>query len=145
MGKKKDPIEEIFREFYEKLEEMFREIGKAEPIVFGFSMTGKPEFGFPWVKFDAEERKPFIDVIESDDEIRVVAEIPGVEKEDIKLSATETTLDIRASGEKRSYSERVDLPSPVDPESSKASYKNGVLEVVLKKTGKEKGKTINVS
>ena len=72
--------------------------------------------------------------------------MPGVNKEDIELSASETKLEIKAEGENRKYYEVVDLPDEVDPDSAKARYNNGVLEVVLKKKHpkKESKKKINI-
>jgi HSP20 family protein len=76
-------------------------------------------------------------VIEEESVVRVIAEVPGVEKSDIKLSCAENLLTISVDTEKRKYYKEVELPSPVDPKSSKASYKNGILEVVLSKTRKK--------
>ncbi|RLG37042.1 MAG: Hsp20/alpha crystallin family protein, partial [Thermoproteota archaeon] len=78
-------------------------------------------------------REPVLDVMDFGDEIVVVAEIPGVSKEDIDVSATERRLTIRA----KPYSAKVDLPAEVRPEGAKATYSNGILEVRLpKKEGK---------
>lgn len=75
-----------------------------------------------------------VDVQEYDDEVRVVADIPGVEKEDITLKCDGKALTIRAESERRSYDEHVSLPSAVDEHSASATYNNGVLEVVLETT-----------
>ncbi|MET1125191.1 MAG: archaeal heat shock protein Hsp20 [Archaeoglobaceae archaeon] len=164
-----DPFEEFFERFsfFEDIDEMFRrmmrdfeeimrmaERGEIKPIVRGFSIRigpdGKPEireFGTqPRAEIKGiEERKPLVDVIETDDEVQVVAEMPGVNKEDIELNATETTLEIRAEGENRRYYEVVELPAEVDPDSARARYNNGVLEVILKKKHPKKtGKKIQV-
>ncbi|MDY6965381.1 MAG: archaeal heat shock protein Hsp20 [Halobacteriota archaeon] len=154
--KRKNPFEDLFKEIYERIEELLKDvevedilknIEESEPFVLGFSMTkgteGEPElreFGnvFPFSKAVTRERKPLIDVFEMDEEIKVVAEIPGVEKDDIKLDAEGTKLEIKATGGSRNYSEDVFLPSAVDTDSAKASYKNGVLEVVLKKIENKK-------
>lgn len=123
------------------------------PFVFGFSLTRQPgeepeirEFGniFPWEE-KIKERKPLIDTFESDDEIHVIAEMPGIEKKDIRLNATKTTLEIEAETENRRYSEHVDLQDEVDTSSAKANYNNGVLEVTLKRTRPtEKGRPIKI-
>ncbi|MET1160816.1 MAG: archaeal heat shock protein Hsp20 [Thermoprotei archaeon] len=149
-----DEMYRIMREFERAFEERpFEEKGSRRiigPYVYGFRITigpdGKPvveEFGNvrrtrgrPII---SEEREPLVDVFESDDEITVVAEIPGVEKDKINLEVTEDRrkLIIRASNSNRKYYKEVELPAEVDPGSAKASYKNGVLEVKLKKTGKK--------
>ncbi|MEM1579193.1 MAG: archaeal heat shock protein Hsp20 [Archaeoglobaceae archaeon] len=142
-----DPFEdfdEIFRRMVRDIERAFRfgEVGEVKPIVRGFSIRigpdGKPEireFGTkPLIKETGiEERKPLVDVIETDNEVQVIAEMPGVRKEDIELKATERSLEIRAEGETRKYHEIVNLPAEVDPDSAKARYNNGVLEVTLTK------------
>ena len=98
----------------------------------------------------AGHREPFIDVIENDKEIIATAEMPGLEKQDIKINVTEDMLEISAKTkheekkeekgyifrERRSgsYYRAISLPSPVDPDTSKASYENGVLEIKMPKT-----------
>lgn len=148
----------MFEEFREYKPERFREYERMEgPFVYGFSITigpdGKPiirEFGNvrrvrgkPSI---VEEREPLVDVFESENEVTVVAEMPGVDKEKIEVKVTEDgkTLVINASNEKRKYYKEVELPAKVDPSSAKASYKNGVLEVKLKKIGKEEGRGIKI-
>ena len=132
------------------VEEMFKraESGEFKPIVRGFSIRigpdGKPEireFGTKptIIKEGVEERKPLVDVIETDDEVQIIAEMPGVNKDDIELNATETSLEIKAEGENRKYYETVELPTEVNPDSAKARYNNGVLEVVLRKKHPKKG------
>ena len=139
--------------------QIIREFG---PYVYGYSMIvgpdGKPlirEFGNvnPSLKAGPsgrqklevkDEREPLIDLIVNDD-VRVVAELPGVEKSDIKLEATENNLTISVDTEQRKYFKEVAIPTEVDPESATATYKNGVLEVVLTKLKKrDKGKGIRI-
>jgi HSP20 family protein len=57
--------------------------------------------------------------------------MPGITKEDVSLEISGTVLNITAHGD-RKYSERVELPARVVADSAKATYKNGVLEVVFK-------------
>ncbi|MGB9741516.1 MAG: archaeal heat shock protein Hsp20 [Candidatus Bathyarchaeia archaeon] len=119
------------------------------PLVYGYSVKigpdGKPEiheFGNvkpsrlgPQVK---EEREPLVDIIETDGEIHVVAELPGVEKKDIKLHGTEDTLSISVDTPQRKYFKEVTLPAKVKVKEAKTEYKNGVLEVKLPKVKEEK-------
>ena len=130
-----------------------RELG---PFVYGYSVKigpdGKPEirefgnvkpsrFG-PRVE---EEREPLVDVIETDGEVHVVAELPGVEKNDVKLRGTENTLTISVDTPRRKYYKEVKLPAMVSTKDAKTEYKNGVLEVTLLKTNEEKkGEPINI-
>jgi HSP20 family protein len=81
----------------------------------------------------AHELKPLVDILEEDDEIRVVAELPGVSKGKIKIIGTEKNLMIYVNRQKRKPFLNLDLPCSVNLEMAKATLKNGVLEVVLKK------------
>jgi HSP20 family protein len=131
------------------------------PFVYGYSVTigpdGKPkirEFGNvkPETRMGrpsigiSEKREPLVDIMETDDEISIVAELPGVEKEAIKLHGTENSLAISVDTPKRKYHKEVELPANVDPEKAKSSYKNGVLEITLPKKKEEapKGKPIKI-
>jgi len=132
-----------------------REFG---PFVYGYSVKigpdGKPEineFGNlkpssrgPQVK---EEREPLVDIIETDGEVHVVAELPGVDKKDIKLHGTEETLTISVDIPQRKYYKEVVLPAKVRVNEARTAYRNGVLEVTLPKAGEEKklkGEPINI-
>lgn len=127
------------------------------PYVYGFSITigpdGRPiirEFGN--VKRIAgrpsigEEREPLVDIFEDEKTVTVIVEMPGVNKEDIKVKASENLLVISAQTGDRKYYKEIELPAKVKPESARANYKNGVLEVKLEKTekGKEKGFEIKI-
>ena len=86
----------------------------------------------------SEEREPLSDIIEGDEEVSVTVEIPGVEKEDIDLNVTEDSLDIRVNSAKRKYHKLLDLPCDVKPKTTKATYKNGILDVVIKRKERKK-------
>ena len=116
---------------------------KKGPYIFGFSMgvgpDGKPiirEFGNkPGFDFKngpkiKDEREPLVDIMETNDEVIIVAETPGIEKEEINLRGTEKELEIKA-GEK--FYKKLKLPVEVIPGEAKAHYKNGVLEVRLRR------------
>ena len=135
-----------------------RTIRELGPFVYGYSVKigpdGKPkirEFGNvkpsrhgPRVK---EEREPLIDVMETDGEVRIVAELPGVEKNDVKLHGTENTLTISVDTPQRKYFKEVRLPTKVNAKQAKTKYKNGVLEITLSKIKEEKkpkGEPINI-
>jgi len=127
------------------------------PFVYGYSIKigpdGKPvirEFGNvqptrfgPQIR---EEREPLVDVYSANEEIKVLAELPGVEKKDIQLHGTEETLTISVDTAERKYYKEVKLPAKVDPKKAKTSYKNGVLEVTLpkKEEKKPKGEPIKI-
>ncbi len=156
-----DVFDELFRELEEEfsrfieedIEEIIRrarESGRVKgPYFYGVRITIGPD-GVPRVEefgnikmtrsgrpIIREEIEPMVDVIEHEDEVWVVADMPGVEKDKIKVrvSPDGKKLVIRAEDGKKYYKE-VELPAEVDPKSAKATYKNGVLEVKLKKKGK---------
>ena len=128
------------------------------PFVYGYSMTigpdGKPkirEFGNvkPSLKPEAfgltrpsldikEEREPLVDVVDANSEIKVVAELPGVEKEDIKLHGTENTITISVDTPKHKYFKEIPLLTRINPKEAKTIYKNGVLEVTIPKIKEKK-------
>ncbi|PUA34422.1 MAG: hypothetical protein B9J98_00195 [Candidatus Terraquivivens tikiterensis] len=128
------------------------------PFVYGYSITigpdGKPiirEFGNVRPRLGRRplelrsEREPLVDVIPEEDVIRVVAELPGVDKNDIQLNVTEKVLTIKVDTPERKYYKEVELPEEVESEGARATYKNGVLEVVLKKKKtKAKGVSLKV-
>ena len=64
---------------------------------------------------------------------RFYAEMPGVRKEDIKLDLKEDILDISAQSGDRKYHKEVLLPVKALAENLSSSYKNGILEVKIKK------------
>jgi HSP20 family protein len=126
----------------EAFEEMLRNPKGTSPFVFGFSMKvgpdGKPiiqRFGNPPIdeRAEAPSLEPLVDVVEEDDEIIVVAEVPGVERDEIKVRIRGTTLTIHAENTNRPYHKVIELPSKVQKEEAKSAIRNGVLEVRLKK------------
>jgi HSP20 family protein len=118
-----------------------KEIG---PIVYGYSVTigpdGKPvvrEFGnirksegTPWKEIQ-DKREPLIDVVSSDKEVRVIAEMPGVNNSDINVTVNDKSLVISVEREDRRYYKELELPGVVDPKGAKSNYNNGILEVTI--------------
>jgi len=112
--------------------------------VFGFSIKtavgGKPivePFGnikrTPKGPRVDEEREPITDVFDEKEEVRVYAEMPGVRQEDIKLDLKEDILDISVQSGDRKYHKEILLPAKVKAENLTSSYKNGILEIKIKK------------
>jgi HSP20 family protein len=156
---------ELVREYQTPEGGKVREVG---PIVYGYSMTigpnGKPKirefgnvrssplrgggvgssFSTPLI---SSEMQPLADVITTDTEVKVVVEMPGVSKENIKVNAYDSSVEITTTGqEERKYREVVEIPPETDIETAKSIYKNGILEITFKKKEqtKPKGKQINV-
>ena len=80
-----------------------------------------------------EVREPMVDVFDETDEIQIIAEMPGIEEKDIKLEIKGDILNINAEGENRKYQKEVLLSRPAKAEDMNWSYKNGVLEIKVKK------------
>ncbi len=133
------------------------------PFVYGYSVKvgsdGKPvvrEFGNmkPGTSIGEDKKKPLnlqeareplVDVIQEVDQVKVIAELPGVEKEDIQLYATGKALTIDVTSPDHRYHKELELPFEVDEDSATSTYKNGVLETVIKrKRSREGGRTIKV-
>ena len=109
--------------------------------------------------FEEVESFP-VDISETENEIIVRADLPGFSKDEVSVNATESTLTIEAKHkeERREREEKyytverkvgsfrrvISLPVEVEPERAKAKMKDGVLEIILPKKEKKKGKEIKV-
>ena len=101
----------------------------GKPIVEPFGNIKKTPKG-PTVE---EEREPMTDLFDEKEEVRIYAEMPGVNEEDIKFDLKGDILDISAQSGERKYHKEVLLPVQVKKEALSHTYKNGVLEVRIKK------------
>ena len=110
-----DPFEDIFNEIERMMEEMTGGVSRAHNAGFGG---------------DAH-----VSVYETDDEIRLVADLPGVEKEALDIKCDGRNVTISAATAHSDYEERVELPDRVDEHSATATFNNGVLEITLERTG----------
>jgi len=77
-------------------------------------------------------REPLTDVALDGGVVRATAEIPGVNKSDIQLDGSATALTITVDTPHRQFCKTLPLPCAVDPDSARAEYNNGILEVTLK-------------
>jgi HSP20 family protein len=140
-------LEKILKEIQEVTSHETKEKSEKPHQIFAYSLRLGPyarvyireisHFGcFAHIKKSlrpAHKLKPLVDIFKEDDEIRVVAELPRVSKEQIKIMGTEKNLMIYVNRQKQKPFLNLDLPCSVNPEMAKATLKNGVLEVVLKK------------
>lgn len=135
--------EDLMREFRKNKSKF----GLNSPIVYGFNINigpdGKPTIdsfgnirpkqtsGEPVVK---SKREPLVEVSEEKDQVIVIAEMPGVDRDDIELEATNDSLIISTKeNAKMHYYKKIKLTSAVNSDVAKARYTNGILEVRLKK------------
>lgn len=109
---------------------------------------------------DEDFMYPKIDVSEGPKNIRIKAEIPGVDADDIDVSLDGRTLTIKGEKKQENKEENenfhriersygffnrcIDLPSEVDPEKVDAKFKNGILKLKLKKTKESQPARIEV-
>jgi HSP20 family protein len=100
-----------------------RETVKVEPFgnVRQDERTGKPVVH--------EEREPMVDVFEEDDEVLVVAELPGIGSKDVQLELNEDILLISARSGDKKYRKEVLLPDAALDRKMTSHCRNGVLEV----------------
>ncbi|MGC9270797.1 Hsp20/alpha crystallin family protein [Acidiphilium sp.] len=102
------------------------------------------DMGLP-ARFGAAGEWPHIEIVEDEKELKILAELPGMDQKDVDVSLVDGVLTLR--GEKKSehtsaqYSERwhgqfqrsLQLGPDVDPEKVSAVFKNGVLTVTAAK------------
>ncbi len=116
----------------------------------------------PWGDLPSpfEGRMPRVDLIDRENEIVVRAEAPGVDKKDLDVSLTENTITIKGTTRHEEKEERGDyyrseisrgsftrtlaLPADVDGSQAKATFQDGMLEVVLPKVEGARRRTIKV-
>jgi len=128
-------LEDFFKDFSERAPWRFRRSGLWPVSPFEFSV-------------------PSVDVYEEKDEVVVKVDLPGMDRDDIDVNITDSQLSIR--GEKRkeeevdedayyrseraygAFNRTIDLPSEVQTEKAKASFKNGVLEIRMPKSEEAK-------
>ncbi len=114
---REDPFDDLFRE----IERMMNEMMTGGDMSFNSAATASSGFG----------TDTHVDVHDTDQEVRVVADLPGVEKQNIDLECDGKSLTISARSDHREYDERISLPRRVDEHTATATYNNGVLEVIF--------------
>jgi len=119
------------------------------PFVYGYSISmdgqGNPtirEFSNVSLSTEPRDRSPsppmvspeeLVDIIEEPRQIRILAEIPGVNKSIIRTSVTKYAVTIRVTSHSRKFRRRLQLPTGVSPATLKTRYNNGCLEITLQK------------
>ena len=141
-------VDDIFEEF--------KSNSNSGPLFYGYTMTvgpdGKPsvqEYGNvkPEQLPISNTREAIVDTIVDEKEkvVKLIVEMPGVEKTNVKILVDKNVVDISAEHGKKKYHCEVPLQNKVDENSAKASYKNGVLEIVFKQgVEKQTSKKIEV-
>ncbi|MER9057612.1 Hsp20/alpha crystallin family protein [Mesorhizobium sp. M0195] len=141
----RDPFLTLHREMNRLFDEAFRGFDTRLPSLGGFSAAGAS-----W---------PSVEISDSEKEIRVTAEIPGMDEKDVELLLDDGVLTLR--GEKREETEdkdrqfserfygrferRIPLGYEVDEDKINAAFRNGVLSVTLPKTERAQAKAKRIA
>lgn len=103
-------------------DDIFRELERVMTDVMGLAPND--------AQSDAPS-DPHVDIYEYDDEIKVIADLPGATKDAIDLQCDGHTLSITLTTTDHPRAQRVRLPVPVDKHTGAARYNNGILEVTF--------------
>ena len=141
------PFDQMYRSLSDRFFNMdddfeLTKFAKTQPIFYGYTMTigndGKPhvkQYGtqVPGLII-TDVREPFVDEVvdKNNKTLKLVAEMPGVEKKDIKVTIEDKYAKISAEHGDRKYKTQVPLKYKIDENSIKATYANGILEVSIR-------------
>lgn len=137
-------IERLFDRLGRQFEEASRSRGHGDPIGLLGGVHAMP-----------------VDLIDRDNEYVVTVDVPGCDREEIELRATETTIRINARHEEsvdeetdsyvrrerreQSFGRTVHLPEPIEPDGTTAALNNGVLTITLPKAEPAGARTIDIA
>jgi HSP20 family protein len=155
-GSNASPVPSVYRDLEQSpFLSLHREVNRLFDDAFrGFGLPSEfgrfPSLGSGW---------PNVEIADSDKELRVIAEVPGLDEKDIELLLEDGALTLR--GEKKSETEdrgrqfserfygrferRIGLGSEIDQDKVNASFKNGVLTVTLPKTERAQSKAKRIA
>lgn len=145
----------MWKDQFEEMKRFRKEMNHLFDTFFGSEFVERALPDMSSIRKDMQLfRQPLSDLKETDNELIASIEIPGVDKKDIQLQITANNLEVKVEKkqemkvEKKGYlrAERsykgfyrsMSLPSRIIPEQAKASYKDGILEVVMPKAEKKK-------
>ena len=147
------------RDFYDEMRKMREEMDRMFRELNERFYTGERLLPVPGERMPAL-RTAVADLQETDENVIATIELPGMKKEDISLTVSEHYLEIKAERkeeekeEKEGYKSwrskyagfyrKLPMPSTVDPDSAKATYRNGILEVTIPKIEKKKKAEISI-
>jgi HSP20 family protein len=157
-------LDRFFDEYMNKIEEQMAHLlddamqncGQTRGFVYGFQVSsgadGEPrieEFGNGLgeneeaeeikpvpkeIRTQLSEIEPLTDVIDGEKEVRVLAELPGIDKEDIKIDVKPQKVSIKVDTQTRKYHKEIDIPAKVLTDNIRTSLKNGILEIIISKS-----------
>ena len=110
----------------------------GQPVVNKFGNIGQSNK----TQTISEHRDPTVDVLESKEgnSIKIIADLPGVTKDNIKVTENQGVVNIAAENGDRKYNKNIPTGKKLDADKSKANFTNGVLEldIPLRKSEDEK-------
>jgi HSP20 family protein len=131
--------------------------------MLGGGLIKTPKFDWPeWTGLESLKTElPKVDILDKENSVLIRAEIPGMKKEDIDISLSDTTLTLRGESKEeseekgkdnyyrretssKSFSRTLSLPCDVQSSDAKASFADGVLEINIPKSDKAKSQTIQI-
>ncbi len=142
-------INKLIARFLEDVAKDFSEFSDikavSDPLIYGFNVRvakdGMPQitsFGNvrpaePKVKY-GDDREPLVDILDKDKDVTIIAELPGVEKRAIRITAYPGEITLEARDHGHNYNKKVKLSGTVNPNAKSAKFHNGVLELVFAKS-----------
>lgn len=167
-GRKKDNFKELNDDFFEfesflddylgffenKMDNFIKEwelekVGETLSFMHGISVKQSPDNEKNTIDLmDPPEPsihesgwdEPLTDIIVDERDVKVIAELPGARMEDIDLRFSPGEISIKIDRDVIRYHKKIKLPVEVDAIDHKTSYKNGVLEISVKRPKKRKPK-----
>ena len=148
-----------FWEFDQAINRMWEDLEKdpnTHNWYYGYQVNIGPD-GKPQIKefgnirprqgrLELGTREPLVDISvdEKEGTVKLIAEIPGANKENIKVNATENNVEISSKNGGKSYDTSIPLNIKIDPNTADACYTNGILQVTFKKKEPEPPKGVNI-
>jgi HSP20 family protein len=158
-----DPFDEMIEKIFKQLrnDSMFTNNPNVESWSYGFTMTQGPD-GRPLIRefgqnpFQEQEQLKIalpleedlltqVDIDTNHNKVRIIAEIPGISKEDIKINATENKVLIKARKNSQIITKELPLEVKINPETANANYNNGVLDLTIEIQEETHGKEIKIN
>lgn len=150
--KEPDEFEEFGRRMFQAVNRIlfdmpdFEELLRnSEPLAVGFTIRFNRRV-LPGVRakkyrkrnhagYSKSHLEPLCEARYCKDAVWIVASLPGVKEENIKLDIEHNLVRIFTNGKGTNYYKEIPLKEPVIPSSAKKSFNNGVLELIIKKSG----------
>ena len=125
-----------FDEFVKRLEEAVANIqnNASGSIVIDISINICPNVGI----IAGPSKKAPVDILETEKNIHAIVGLPGMKKESIELSCSGRMLEVTASNAQETLKQTIELPARVNKTGMRATYENGILEVIFNKPKKRK-------